>query len=123
MDDGKAFQPVAKPKSKQDIESCISLLNSGKWTREITKAEALQCTPNITCRTSIWNTETECKLRHFDEHSTRSCLKNQRIFVLGDSRARQVEISFLSRLIPNLAFIDTKDPHNTVRVNVKFKSF
>ena len=116
----KTFQSATKTKLISpvgSIESCQIMLNSGKWSREINKTEAIDCTSNIICRTSIWNTETECKLKQFTVNSTRSCLKNQRVFVVGDSRARQVEISFLSRLTPNLSVIDLKDPNNTVSVN------
>ena len=55
-----------------------------------------------------------CKLKHFTEKTTRKCLKNQRVFFLGDSRARQLEIAFYSRLTSNLSFIDNKDPKDTL---------
>ena len=116
----KPFQSTTKTNlisPAGSIESCQIMLNSGKWSREINKTEALDCTSNTICRTLIWNTETECQLKQFTVNSTRSCLKNQRVFIVGDSRARQVEISFLSRLTPNLTVIDWKDPNNTVSVN------
>ena len=84
------------------------MMNSGKWSKTIDKKEAIECVSSPKCRTTIWNTETPCELKYFTDLSTRRCLKNQRVYVIGDSRARQIEIALYSRLTKNLTFFDNK---------------
>ena len=111
-DQGHFIPTVQKQKNTPKLtpkDRCISMLNDGHWADD--NVDHILCSKDDNCKANVWKPKS-CHWHAYTTQETRTCLKNEKILILGDSRGRQGYIGLKNRLTGDRTLYDEVEHHD-----------